>query len=68
MERLRLVMVMVMKTPKDHMFNFDPKTIDWDDYFTRIHIPGVLKYLCKCKSFCCFFPTFINTSFLHSKL
>ena len=45
MERLRLTMV--MKTPEDHMFNFDPKTINWDDYFTRIHTPGVLKYLCK---------------------
>ncbi|XP_066326786.1 fatty acyl-CoA reductase 1-like [Miscanthus floridulus] len=45
LERLRLTMV--MKTPEDHMFNFDPKTIDWDHYFTRIHIPGVLKYLCK---------------------
>ena len=45
LERLRLTMA--MKTPEDHMFNFDPKTIDWDHYFTRIHIPGVLKYLCK---------------------
>jgi hypothetical protein len=45
LERLRLKMA--MKTPEDHMFNFDPKTIDWDDYFTKIHIPGVLKYLCK---------------------
>ncbi|CAL5000565.1 unnamed protein product [Urochloa decumbens] len=45
LERLRLTMA--MKTPEDQMFNFDPKTIDWDDYFTKIHIPGVLKYLCK---------------------
>ncbi|CAD6245633.1 unnamed protein product [Miscanthus lutarioriparius] len=45
MERLRLTMV--MKTPEDQMFNFDPKTINWDDYFIKIHIPGVLKYLCK---------------------
>ncbi|KAG2580683.1 fatty acyl-CoA reductase 1-like [Panicum virgatum] len=45
LERLRLTMA--MKTPEDRMFNFDPKTIDWDDYFTKIHIPGVLKYLCK---------------------
>jgi fatty acyl-CoA reductase len=27
-------------------FGFDPKSIDWDDYFYRIHIPGVVKYLC----------------------
>ncbi|KXG25400.1 fatty acyl-CoA reductase 1 isoform X2 [Sorghum bicolor] len=45
LERLRLTIT--MKTPEDHMFNFDTKIIDWDDYFTRIHIPGVLKYLCK---------------------
>ncbi|RLN04623.1 fatty acyl-CoA reductase 1-like [Panicum miliaceum] len=45
LERLRLKMA--MKTSEDHLFNFDPKTIDWDDYFTKIHIPGVLKYLCK---------------------
>lgn len=28
-------------------FNFDPKTLDWDDYFYRIHIPGVMKYVLK---------------------
>ncbi|KAL6649097.1 hypothetical protein ACP70R_013321 [Stipagrostis hirtigluma subsp. patula] len=27
-------------------FDFDPKSIDWYDYFYRIHIPGVVKYLC----------------------
>jgi fatty acyl-CoA reductase len=27
-------------------FGFDPKCIDWDDYFYRVHIPGVVKYLC----------------------
>jgi len=26
-------------------FGFDPKCIDWDDYFYRVHIPGVVKYL-----------------------
>ncbi|TVU04554.1 hypothetical protein EJB05_47668 [Eragrostis curvula] len=45
MERLRLTMA--MRTPEDQMFNFDPKIIDWEDYFYRIHIPGVLKYVCK---------------------
>jgi alcohol-forming fatty acyl-CoA reductase len=45
MERLRSTMV--MRSPEDDMFNYDPKTIDWDDYFYRIHIPGVLKYVCK---------------------
>jgi fatty acyl-CoA reductase len=27
-------------------FGFDPKCIDWEDYFYRVHIPGVVKYLC----------------------
>ncbi|GJN36628.1 hypothetical protein PR202_gb25506 [Eleusine coracana subsp. coracana] len=26
-------------------FYFDPKSIDWGDYFYRIHIPGAIKYL-----------------------
>ena len=29
------------------LFNFDPKCIDWEDYFINIHIPGVLKYVLK---------------------
>ncbi|CAL5000562.1 unnamed protein product [Urochloa decumbens] len=45
LERLRSTMA--MKSPQDEMFNFDPKSIDWDDYFYRTHIPGVLKYVCK---------------------
>ncbi|CAN6197740.1 unnamed protein product [Urochloa humidicola] len=28
-------------------FNFDPKTVDWDDYFYKVHIPGVMKYVLK---------------------
>ena len=24
---------------------FDPKTIDWNDYFMCIHIPSVVKYV-----------------------
>ncbi|KAK3132632.1 hypothetical protein QOZ80_6AG0525390 [Eleusine coracana subsp. coracana] len=43
MEKLRLSM-----TAEDRVaFNFDPKTVDWDDYFYRIHIPGVMKYVLK---------------------
>ncbi|URE23005.1 fatty acyl-CoA reductase [Musa troglodytarum] len=45
MERLR------MATKKDDaeakMFGFDPKHIDWEDYFSSIHIPGVMKYAFK---------------------
>ncbi|XP_021279352.1 fatty acyl-CoA reductase 3-like [Herrania umbratica] len=29
------------------MFYFDPKCLDWDDYFMNIHIPGIVKYICK---------------------
>ncbi|XVF46889.1 hypothetical protein PTKIN_Ptkin03bG0064400 [Pterospermum kingtungense] len=29
------------------MFYFDPKSIDWDDYFMTIHIPGIVKYIFK---------------------
>ncbi|VAH55538.1 unnamed protein product [Triticum turgidum subsp. durum] len=27
-----------------YYFDFDPKYIDWEDYFYSVHIPGVLKY------------------------
>ncbi|PUZ50621.1 hypothetical protein GQ55_6G072100 [Panicum hallii var. hallii] len=27
-------------------FGFDPKSVDWDNYFYSVHIPGVVKYLC----------------------
>ncbi|KAL6838392.1 hypothetical protein ACP4OV_031798 [Aristida adscensionis] len=47
MERLRVVM---NKDQADssagYDFGFDPKSINWDNYFYRIHIPGVVKYLC----------------------
>uniref|UniRef100_A0A1J3FWS9 Fatty acyl-CoA reductase n=1 Tax=Noccaea caerulescens TaxID=107243 RepID=A0A1J3FWS9_NOCCA len=29
------------------MFYFDPKIINWDDYFVNIHIPGLVKYVFK---------------------
>jgi fatty acyl-CoA reductase len=29
------------------MFYFDPKKIDWEDYLTNIHFPGVVKYVFK---------------------
>lgn len=29
------------------MFYFDPKCIDWDDYFMNTHIPGIVKYIFK---------------------
>lgn len=26
-------------------FNFDPKCIDWEDYFMHTHIPGLAKHV-----------------------
>ncbi|OEL38186.1 putative fatty acyl-CoA reductase 4 [Dichanthelium oligosanthes] len=42
-EKLRLAMAAGDRVD----FNFDPRSIDWDDYFYRIHIPGVMKYVLK---------------------
>ncbi|CAL9090668.1 unnamed protein product [Musa acuminata var. zebrina] len=45
MERLR--MAMKKDDAEAWMFDFDPKHVDWEDYFYRIHVPGVLKYAFK---------------------
>ncbi|KAK7263381.1 hypothetical protein RJT34_30970 [Clitoria ternatea] len=29
------------------LFYFDPKVIEWEDYFLNIHLPGVVKYIFK---------------------
>ncbi|KAL1349963.1 hypothetical protein AAHE18_07G192600 [Arachis hypogaea] len=29
------------------LFNFDPKIIDWEDYFLNVHLPGIAKYVMK---------------------
>ncbi|TVU06687.1 hypothetical protein EJB05_49911 [Eragrostis curvula] len=45
-ERLRVSMKnKEQDTNVGYEFGFDPKTIDWDEYFYSIHIPGVIKYL-----------------------
>ncbi|KAI3981149.1 hypothetical protein MKX01_032289 [Papaver californicum] len=44
-ERLR--MAVRTNTTEASTFYFDPKCIDWDDYFTNIHIPGLVKYVIK---------------------
>lgn len=37
---------MVSKTGvESEMFYFDPKVIDWDDYFLNTHVIGLLKYV-----------------------
>jgi fatty acyl-CoA reductase len=41
----RLQTIATKRDPREaHIFNFDPKSIDWNYYFHNIHIPGVLKY------------------------
>ncbi|EAZ45714.1 hypothetical protein OsI_32440 [Oryza sativa Indica Group] len=45
MEKLRLSMATPPSSAAAALFNLDPKNIDWDDYFYRIHIPGVMKYV-----------------------
>ncbi|XP_039048615.1 alcohol-forming fatty acyl-CoA reductase-like [Hibiscus syriacus] len=32
---------------ENDMFYFDPKCIDWNEYFMNIHIPGIVKYIFK---------------------
>ncbi|CAM0879224.1 unnamed protein product [Alopecurus aequalis] len=46
MKRLRMSMNKDRNSSGAYDFDFDPKSIDWDDYFYRVHIPGVLKYMC----------------------
>lgn len=29
------------------LFYFDPKVICWEDYFVKIHIPGLVKHVFK---------------------
>lgn len=29
------------------IFYFDPKTINWEDYFMKTHLPGVVRYVFK---------------------
>ncbi|XP_072969355.1 fatty acyl-CoA reductase 3-like [Typha angustifolia] len=43
----RLWMAMMKdNTEEIPLLDFDLKSIDWEDYFNNIHIPGVLKHLC----------------------
>ncbi|XVF19737.1 hypothetical protein REPUB_Repub11eG0136700 [Reevesia pubescens] len=32
---------------ESEMFYFDPKCVNWDDYFMNIHMPGIVKYIFK---------------------
>ncbi|KAI3840132.1 hypothetical protein MKW92_030457 [Papaver armeniacum] len=44
-ERLR--MDFKMTEAEADIFYFDPKCINWDDYFVNVHIPGLVKYVFK---------------------
>uniref|UniRef100_A0ACD5UUW8 Uncharacterized protein n=1 Tax=Avena sativa TaxID=4498 RepID=A0ACD5UUW8_AVESA len=46
LERLRMAMNKDQNNNEAYYFDFDPKSIDWDNYFYSVHIPGVLKYMC----------------------
>ncbi|KAJ4958802.1 hypothetical protein NE237_025913 [Protea cynaroides] len=45
LEKLR--MAMKDNASEANMFCFDPKCVDWDDYFLNIHLPGLIKYVFK---------------------
>ncbi|KVI04246.1 Fatty acyl-CoA reductase [Cynara cardunculus var. scolymus] len=40
-------MVQTSENYVDNTFFFDPKSLNWEDYFTNIHIPGLVKYAIK---------------------
>jgi fatty acyl-CoA reductase len=33
--------------PEANDFDFDPISIDWEDYMMNVHIPGLVKYVIK---------------------
>ncbi|XP_057806125.1 fatty acyl-CoA reductase 3-like [Salvia miltiorrhiza] len=43
-EKLRRAIKERCGSDEDEIFYFDPKTINWDDYFPNTHIAGVVKY------------------------
>uniref|UniRef100_A0ACD5ZA79 Uncharacterized protein n=1 Tax=Avena sativa TaxID=4498 RepID=A0ACD5ZA79_AVESA len=45
LEKLRMAMNKDQNNSGVYYFDFDPKSIDWDDYFYRIHIPGLLRHM-----------------------
>ncbi|KAI4986903.1 hypothetical protein ZWY2020_019533 [Hordeum vulgare] len=44
-EKLRMAINKDENSSVPYCFDFDPKSIDWDDYFYSVHIPGVLKVM-----------------------
>ncbi|XP_042066940.1 fatty acyl-CoA reductase 3-like [Salvia splendens] len=46
-EKLRRAAAQVGEEVESDTFCFDPKIINWEDYFINVHIPGVVKYVLK---------------------
>ncbi|VAH55531.1 unnamed protein product [Triticum turgidum subsp. durum] len=44
-QKLRMAMNKHQNINVAYCFDFDPKSLDWDDYFYSVHIPGVLKIM-----------------------
>ncbi|KAG8371174.1 hypothetical protein BUALT_Bualt13G0059600 [Buddleja alternifolia] len=42
-ENLR--MAMKQSNQNDKMFDFEPKSIQWEEYFINTHFPGIVKYV-----------------------
>lgn len=45
-EKLRQLLIRENEV-EANIFYFDPKTIDWNDYFLHIHLPGAVKHVFK---------------------
>jgi len=43
----KLLLAVKQEGVEKNLFYFDPKIIDWEDYFMNIHIPGIFKYALK---------------------
>ncbi|AES67032.2 putative oxidoreductase [Medicago truncatula] len=47
MNTQKLLLAVKQEGVEVNLFYFDPKIIDWEDYFMNIHIPGIFKYALK---------------------
>ncbi|XP_057805167.1 fatty acyl-CoA reductase 3-like [Salvia miltiorrhiza] len=47
MEKLKSSVNEMCGDIENEIFNFDPKSINWDDYLIHTHIPGLVKYSSK---------------------
>nr|XP_016508882.1 PREDICTED: fatty acyl-CoA reductase 3-like [Nicotiana tabacum] len=42
---VEMLQMITRESNADDTFNFDPTTIQWEQYFKEIHIPGLVKYI-----------------------